>query len=299
MSPIVIIVLILLLVLIGGGVYWFMIREPEPEPAPAPAPAPAPEPEPALTPEEQALQEDMEVIRPHPLKGKKFLISKKLVPGVIVPKFSTDDVPTTFDIVTSGVRKEDMMVEFIPITDQSNTYYLYSPTMERYIKYSSSGFGYRGTTPTTEQYKIKFTSIGENYVMSYMTTSGVEMFFGIVDGTMKSSETVTDISGSGLVNVEDGEVGAYVLPGNFGNEYSQYGTSEVENIRDCLGEIGTIDDTSDGEFLSVAYKNPGETEESPCRAYKFGDDYSYDPSAEGWVTTCVDKTKDISQGCLL
>ena len=253
MSPIVIIVLILLLVLIGGGVYWFMIREPEPEPEPEPEsepePAPAPESEPALTPEEQALQEDMEVIRTHPLKGKKFIVSKKPVPVVIVPKFSTGDVPATFDIVTSGLRNEDMMVEFRPITDQSNTYYLYSPTMERYIKYSSGGFGYRGTTPTTEQYKIKFTSIGENYVMSYMTTSGVEMFFGIVDGTMKSSETVTDISGSGLVNVENGEVGAYVLSGNFGNDYTQYGTDGVENIQDCLGEMGTIDDTTDGEFL--------------------------------------------------
>ena len=323
MNPTMVVVLILLLVLVGGAIYWFMNREPEPEPEPAPAPAPAPTPAPVAvvtpvavpSPAEvaavAAAQEeldavnqelsDMSVVRTHPFTGNKFLISKKTVPGVIVPKLAVGEPASTFDIVTTGVRTDDMMVEFKPIENEPDTYYLYSSPLERYIKYNSTGFGYRATTPTTIPYKIKFTSLNDEYVMSYTTTSGVEMFFGydVATGTMISSESVLDIVNSGLVNVEDGDVAGTILPGNFGTEFFTYGTAELGNIQDCLTNIDEVDIEDKSELLSVAYKNPGETEDAPCRAYKNGDSYGYMPEAEGWVTSCIDNTKSVKQGCLL
>jgi hypothetical protein len=319
MNPTMVVVLILLLVLVGGAIYWFMNREPEPEPAPAPAPTPAPVavvtpvavPSPAEVAAVAAAQEeldavnqelaDMSVVRTHPFTGNKFLISKKTVPGVIVPKLAVGEPASTFDIVTTGVRTDDMMVEFKPIENEPDTYYLYSSPLERYIKYNSTGFGYRATTPTTIPYKIKFTSLNDEYVMSYTTTSGVEMFFGydVATGTMISSESVLDIVNSGLVNVEDGDVAGTILPGNFGTEFFTYGTAELGNIQDCLTNIDEVDIEDKSELLSVAYKNPGETEDAPCRAYKNGDSYGYMPEAEGWVTSCIDNTKSVKQGCLL
>ncbi len=319
MNPTMVVVLILLLVLVGGAIYLFMNREPEPEPAPAPAPAPTPAPAPIVVAapapvSSQAMMQaqeeldavnqelaDMSVVRTHPFTGNKFLISKKTVPGVIVPKLAVGEPASTFDIVTTGVRTDDMMVEFKPIENEPDTYYLYSSPLERYIKYNSTGFGYRATTPTTIPYKIKFTSLNDEYVMSYTTTSGVEMFFGYdtVTGTMISSESVLDIANSGLVNVEDGDVAGSILPGNFGTEFFAYGTAEVENIQDCLTNIDEVDIEDKSELLSVAYKNPGETEDAPCRAYKNGDSYGYMPEAEGWVTSCIDNTKSVKQGCLL
>jgi hypothetical protein len=315
MNPTMVVVLILLLVLVGGAIYWFMNREPEPEPAPAPAPTPAPVavvtpvavPSPAVAAAQEELdavnQElaDMSVVRTHPFTGNKFLISKKTVPGVIVPKLAVGEPASTFDIVTTGVRTDDMMVEFKPIENEPDTYYLYSSPLERYIKYNSTGFGYRATTPTTIPYKIKFTSLNDEYVMSYTTTSGVEMFFGydVATGTMISSESVLDIVNSGLVNVEDGDVAGTILPGNFGTEFFTYGTAELGNIQDCLTNIDEVDIEDKSELLSVAYKNPGETEDAPCRAYKNGDSYGYMPEAEGWVTSCIDNTKSVKQGCLL
>jgi hypothetical protein len=319
MNPTMVVVLILLLVLVGGAIYLFMNREPEPEPEPAPAPTPAPVavvtpvavPSPAEVAAVAAAQEeldavnqelaDMSVVRTHPFTGNKFLISKKTVPGVIVPKLAVGEPASTFDIVTTGVRTDDMMVEFKPIENEPDTYYLYSSPLERYIKYNSTGFGYRATTPTTIPYKIKFTSLNDEYVMSYTTTSGVEMFFGydVATGTMISSESVLDIVNSGLVNVEDGDVAGTILPGNFGTEFFTYGTAELGNIQDCLTNIDEVDIEDKSELLSVAYKNPGETEDAPCRAYKNGDSYGYMPEAEGWVTSCIDNTKSVKQGCLL
>ena len=338
MNPTMVVVLILLLVLVGGAIYWFMNREPEPEPAPAPAPAPTPAPVAVVTPvavpspaevaAAAAAQEEldavnqelsnMSVVRTHPFTGNKFLISKSRrrnvstevhpegLPylhsvGVIVPKLAVGEPASTFDIVTTGVRTGDMMVEFKPIENEPDTYYLYSSPLERYIKYNSTGFGYRATTPTTIPYKIKFTSLDDEYVMSYTTTSGVVMFFGydVATGTMISSESVLDIVNSGLVNVEDGDVAGTILPGNFGTEFFTYGTAELGNIQDCLTNIDEVDIEDKSELLSVAYKNPGETEDAPCRAYKNGDSYGYMPEAEGWVTSCIDNTKSVKQGCLL
>lgn len=325
MNPTMVVVLILLLVLVGGAIYWFMNRESEPESAPAPAPvivpvpvitpspAPAAAPAAAVAPTDDMIQTqaeidainqdlaNMSVVRTHPFTGNKFLISKKTVPGVIVPKLAVGEPASTFDIVTTGVRTDDMMVEFKPIENEPDTYYLYSPPLERYIKYNSTGFGYRATTPTTIPYKIKFTSLNDEYVMSYTTTSGVEMFFGydVATGTMISSESVMDIVNSGLVNVENGDVAGSILPGNFGTEFFTYGTAELGNIQDCLTNIDEVDIEDKSELLSVAYKNPGETEDAPCRAYKNGDSYGYMPEAEGWVTSCIDNTKSVKQGCLL
>jgi hypothetical protein len=137
--------------------------------------------------------------------------------------------------------------------------------------------------------------------MSYVTSSGVEMFFGYdaANGVMISSENVLDISRSGLVNIEDGDVSGTILPGNFGTEFFAYGTAEVGNIQDCLTSIDEVDIENRDELLSVAYKNPGDTEDAPCRAYKIGENYAYIPEAEGWVTTCIDSTKSVKQGCLL
>jgi len=177
--------------------------------------------------------------------------------------------------------------------------------LKKYIKYSNAGFGYRSSKPTTYHYKIKFTEVGDKQAMSYTNAEGKEFFFGYDGEKMKSSESVTDIISTGLVNVIDVDVSGYVLPGNFGSDaenFREYGPAEddepIDNIQGCLTRLGEVD--LDEEYreglLSVAYNKEAE---SPCRAYPQSDSYSYKPGATGWVTTCVDKSKDIKQGCLL
>lgn len=198
-----------------------------------------------------------------------------------------------------------MMITFEPVEGQENTYLLKSKGLGKYIKYSNNGFGYRSSTPTTYHYKIKLTPVGDNYAMSYTTSDGKQYFFGYDGDKMKTDTSVTEIISTGLVDVLDTEVSGFILPGHFGSDaenFREFGPGEdgepIKDIGGCLNRLGEID--MDEEYkeslLSVAYSKEAET---PCRAYPQSDSYSYDANATGWVTTCVDKTKDIKQGCLL
>jgi len=300
--------IIIFVLSVAAGTYWYMnngFTLPGLGESPAPAPAPLPVPTPAPTapaPTVKApVEEAMEPVSSHPFAGDKFILSATSSNTVIVPT----ERDNRFKLDTSGARTEDMMISLEPVDDKENTYFLFSKGLKKYIKYSNTGFGYRSSKPTTYHYKIKFTEVGDKQAMSYTNAEGKEFFFGYDGEKMKSSESVTDIISTGLVNVIDVDVSGYVLPGNFGSDaenFREYGPAEddepIDNIQGCLTRLGEVD--LDEEYreglLSVAYNKEAE---SPCRAYPQSDSYSYKSGATGWVTTCVDKSKDIKQGCLL
>jgi hypothetical protein len=147
------------------------------------------------------------------------------------------------------------------------------------------------------------------------------VFFGY-DGTgaMTSDKSVASILTTGLVALEDaGGVSSYILPGNFGGDGNNFVEFDIalddqENpkttIKGCLEKLPDVDlgeDVDRDSLLAVAYKASEQvTSEDgtnvmtkPCRVYPQSDTYSYDVGATGWVTTCVDETKNIEQGCLL
>jgi len=108
-----------------------------------------------------------------------------------------------------------------------------------------------------------------------------------------------------LVNVIDAGVSGFVLPGNFGSNgdnFREYGPGEdgdqIENVQGCMTRLTEVDldDEYRSNLLSVAFNKDADT---PCRAYPQSDSYAYDKDATGWVTTCLDSSKDIKQGCLL
>jgi hypothetical protein len=302
------ILIIILVVAVAVGVYFYMNRgkgEEEVVAVPVPMPMDAPAPTAMMSPPPPASDEmDQEIEEPvgsHPFVGNRFIVSSKDSNAVIVPT----EQGNRFRIDTSGARTDDMMVVFEPVEGKENVYFLKSKGLGKYIKYSNNGFGYRSSTPTTFHYKIKFTAVGEYYAMSYVNDDGKEFFFGYDGEKMKSSASVTDIINTGLVSVVDVEVSGFVLPGNFGNNadnYREYGPAEDDNkitdIQGCLTRLGELDldEEYKASLLSVAHNKDAET---PCRAYPKSDSYSYKADAAGWVTTCIDKSKDIKQGCLL
>jgi hypothetical protein len=242
-----------------------------------------------------------EPVGSHPFAGDKFLVSGNDANAVIVP-IENDN---RFKIDTSGARTDDMMVTLEPVDDQENTYFIKSKGVGKYIKYSNNGFGYRSSKPTTYHYKIKLTPVGDKYAMSYTNNDSKQYFFGYDGDKMKSDTSVTEIISTGLVDLVDAEVAGFILPGHFGSDaenFREFGPGEdgdpIGDIQGCLSRFGELD--MDEEYkeslLSVAYNKEAET---PCRVYPQSDSYSYDAKAAGWVTTCIDKTKDIKQGCLL
>ncbi len=303
------ILIIILVVAVAGGAYWYMNKG-TPMVASAPVSAPMPTPtatesvtESAPSPSVQSamVQEVTEPVGSHPFAGDRFIVSAKDSNAVLVP--TEQDI--RFRIDKSGARTNDMMVAFEPVEGKENTYFLKSKGLGKYIKYSNNGFGYRSSKPTTYHYKIKFTAVGENYAMSYINDDGKEFFFGYDGEKMKSSESVTDIISTGLVGVVDVDVSGFVLPGNFGSDaenFREYGPADdddkINDVQGCLTRLGEVD--LDEEYreglLSIAYNKEADT---PCRAYPKSDSYSYNAGATGWVTTCIDKSKDIKQGCLL
>lgn len=308
-----IIFIIIIVAAVAAGAYWYMnnglklpLGAPAPAPAPVPVPTPAPTPTPApvMTQEPAMTQEPVQVEEPvsaHPLTGDKFLVTGNDQSAVIVPI----DQDKRFRIDTSGARTNEMMVRLEPIEGADNTYFVFSVGLGKYIKYSNNGFGYRSSKPTTYHYKIKFTPVGDNYAMSYINNDNKEYFFGYDGDKMKSGVSVTEIISTGLVNIIDSDVTGFILPGNFGSNpdnFREYGPAEdddaIADVQGCLKRLNEVD--FDEEYkesvLSVAYNKEAE---APCRAYPQSDSYSYKQGATGWVTTCVDKTKDIKQGCLL
>ena len=309
-----IIFIIIIVLAVAAGAYWYMnngfkmptkmampssvsTTTPTPMPAPTPTPAPAP----AMVQEPVMVQQVEEPVGSHPLAGDKFLVTGNDQSAVIVPI----EQDNRFRIDKSGARTNDMMVRLEPIEGADNTYFMFSVGLDKYIKYSNNGFGYRSSKPTTYHYKIKFTPVGDNYAMSYVNNDGKEYFFGYDGDKMKSDVSVTEIISTGLVNIIDSDVTGFILPGNFGSNpdnFREYGPAEddeaIADVQGCLKRLNEVD--FDEEYresvLSVAFNREAE---APCRAYPQSDSYSYKEGATGWVTMCVDKTKDIKQGCLL
>jgi hypothetical protein len=301
--------IIIIVVAVAAGAYWYMnngftlpkmIAAPVPVPVPVPTPAPAPTS--VVVQEEMVIEEvTPEPIGTHPLAGEKFIISSTNSNPIIVPV----ENDSRFKLDSSGARTDAMIIKFEPVEGQENTYFLLSKGLNKYIKYSNNGFGYRTSKPTTYHYKIKFTLVGENYAMSYINSDGKELFFGYDGEKMKSDESVTSLVNTGLVNFIDADVSGYVLPGNFGSNsdnFREYGPAEdddkIQTIEGCITRLSEVDmdDEYRSSLLSVAFNKDADT---PCRAYPQSDSYGYKVGATGWVTTCVDKSKDIKQGCLL
>ena len=307
MNTTVIVLIILLIVVAAGVAYYTMNKEPT-IPTPVMMPAPIPTPAEVMTPEivDEEMSEpepEPEPVSSHPLAGNKFLIAKIEDEGIIVPTTSGKK----FKIDTTGARTEEMIIEFMPVETTPDTYTLFAKDMKKYLKYSSNGFGIRTTKPKADDkdYHIKFTKVGENYVMSYKTSDDKEKFFGYDGSKIITSDSVTAILQQGLVNVEDAGVSGFILPGHFGgdtNNFREYGVDEgddpIENIEGCINRLADVDmeDEERDKLLSIAFKADAE---NPCRVYPQSDTYSYDAGATGWVTTCLDKSKDIKQGCIL
>jgi hypothetical protein len=163
--------------------------------------------------------------------------------------------------------------------------------------------------------------------MSYMDKDDVQMFFGYEDGAMTSDKNVASILATGLVALEDAGVSSYILTGNFGGDEdgnfvkfdiarddAEEPKTTIKGCLEALPDADLGDDVDRDSLLAVAYKAPeqkivnGEPAvdedgnaimTKPCRAYPQSDTYSYDAGATGWVTTCIDETKNIEQGCLL
>ena len=234
----------------------------------------------------------------HTLSGDKFLIAKKSLPGVITP--ITED--NKFKIDTSGVRTSAMVITLEPVDNESETYFLHSKGLDKYIKYHNGGFSFSEEKPTTDIYKVKFTKIGEDYAMSYKTGDGIEMFFGYNDeeNVMVSDDLVTAVTETGLVNFEDVETFGFILRGNFGDDdttFTAYGDETITGIKDCKTKFEDLETEVKDNTISISYKEVPEGEEgNPCRAYSGG---SRNVEAADWTSMCRDSKKNIEQGCLL
>jgi hypothetical protein len=308
--------IVILVIAVAVGAYFYTTgalklpgsgEEPESAAAAAAAPAPMPMPmPPPAPPQMQApppVQEVQEPVGSHPFAGDKFLVSGNDANAVIVP-IENDN---RFKIDTSGARTNDMMVTLEPVDDQENTYFIKSKGVGKYIKYSNNGFGYRSSKPTTYHYKIKLTPVGDKYAMSYTNNEGKQYFFGYDGDKMKSDTSVTEIISTGLVDLIDAEVAGFILPGHFGSDaenFREFGPGEdgdpIDDIQGCLSRFGEID--MDEEYkeslLSVAYNKEAE---APCRGVS--PERLVLVRCEGAAGLgdhmCIDKTKDIKQGCLL
>lgn len=315
--------IIVIVIAVAAGAYWYRkngfklpgsTRSPVMDSVVTPVVAPVMAPMPTTTPmsgsppprvedEEMMIEETPEPVQSHPFAGDKFIVTGKDTSVVIVPIENTNQ--NNFRLDSSGARTEEMAVRLEPVEGQDNTYFILSKGLKKYIKYSNSGFGYRSSKPTTYHYKIKLTKVADNYVMSYVNNEDKEMFFGYDGEKMKTDASVTSLIGTGLVNLVDAGVSGYVLPGNFGGNaenYKEYGAAEddeqIENIQGCIKRLSEVDmdDEYRKSLLSVAFNKEAET---PCRVYPQSDTYAYKQDATGWVTTCLDSSKNIKQGCLL
>lgn len=320
MNTTVIVLIILLIVVAAGVAFWYTDKQAkakaEEEKAAAEAAAAAaeaaaaavvaPEPAPDTAPTPAGT---------HPLAGDKFIIVKGEKTGAMLPSGS---------VQTDGSRTENMVITLEPIDGEADTYFLLAKADEEYLKVGNKVLLGKKKKPTTEKslkpYKIKMTKVADDYVMSYMDGDDNEMFFGYNGQDITETATVAEILTTGLVNFEDAGVSSFILAGHFGDsDYKEFEIAvddedePIENIQGCLdafpdAEFG--EDVDMDDFLAVAYKKPeqvpNQTDESgnpvmtkPCRAYTNTSARKTIGNATGWVTTCVDNTKDIKQGCLL
>jgi hypothetical protein len=222
-----------------------------------------------------------------------------------------------------------MVITLEAVEGEAGTYFLFAKTIKKYMKYDNGGFKLVTKKPTTPKslkpYKIKFTSIGDEYAMSYVDKDDVQMFFGY-DGTsaMTSDKSVASILTTGLVALEDAGVSSYILTGNYGEDnFVEFDIADDDeenpktNIKGCLEALPDVDldeNVDRDSLLAVAYKaseqkivndQPAVDDEEkpimtkPCRAYTTTGTRVTTNGGTGWVTTCVDETKNIEQGCLL
>ena len=240
----------------------------------------------------------------HPLVGQQFLIKQSDPVSVIMPV----EAGKKFQLDTSGQRNEKMVIVFEAVDGQSDTYYMYSEFLGKYIKYSNNGFGFRATKPTSNQYQIKFNKVNDTYVMSFVNSDGETLYFGVDTETntiVTNKNVTTIIAGGGSVSVATAGVSGYIIPGNFGEDpdnYMEYGVNDdgekFASLQGCKDGLGDVDLTDEQRLnaLSIYYN---EAAESPCSVYGQSDTYDYDGEATGWVSACVDGTKDVRQGCIL
>ena len=265
----------------------------------------------------------------HSLAGDKFIVVKGTKTGVITPK--TDG--KRFTVRTDGTRSDDMVITLEAVEGETDTYFLFSKREKKYMKYEDNGLKFVIKKPTTHKslkpYKIKFTSIGDVYAMSYMNKYDMELFFGY-DGSEKmiTDSSVASILTTGLVTLEDAGVSSYILSGNFGEDnFAEFDIAldDEDNaktsIQGCFDALPDAelknaqgDEVDRDSLLAVAYKasvqetngGTGVNDENgnaimtkACRVYTATGTSIETGTGTGWVTTCVDKTKDIKQGCLL
>jgi hypothetical protein len=261
----------------------------------------------------------------HPLAGDKYIVVKGTSTGVIVPD---SNATKKFELDTTGARTSKMVITLEAVEGEADTYYLFAKMLKKYMKYDNSGFKLVTKKPTTtpkslKPYKIKFTSIGDEYAMSYMDKDDVQTFFGYkADGAMTSDKSVATILTTGLVALEDAGISSYILSGNFGEENFTAFEIAVDdedkpktNIKGCLEALPDVDlgeGVDRDSLLAVAYKaseqkivndepavdaDGNHIMTKPCRAYTTTGNLTN--GGTGWVTTCVDETKNIEQGCLL
>jgi Flp pilus assembly protein TadG len=261
----------------------------------------------------------------HSLAGDKFIVVKGTKTGVITPK--TDG--KRFTVRTDGTRSDDMVITLEAVEGETDTYFLFSKGEKKYMKYDNGGLKFVTKKPTTPKslkpYKIKFTSIGDVYAMSYMDNDDMEIFFGY-DGSEKmiADSSVASILTTGLVTLEDAGVSSYILSGNFGEDnFTAFDIAlddenkpktSIQGCFDALPDAELGDEVDRDSLLAVAYKaseqkmvndqfavddEGNKIMTKACRVYTATGTRITDDGGTGWVTTCVDKTKDIKQGCLL
>jgi hypothetical protein len=310
MNTTVIVLIILLIVVAAGVAFWYTNQQAKVDeeaaaaaaavaaaamvaPAPTPTPAPEPAPEAAPTPADT-----------HPLAGDKFLIVKGETDGVALPDGSVN---------MGNARTEEMVITLEPIEGEADTYFLFAKADEKYLKYNDNKLIGKSKKPTTEKslkpYKIKFTAIGDDYVMSYMDSKDKQMFFGYGEG-----DTMTEDENPGamtkLINVEEAGVSSFIFTGNFGGDNyvafpialddEEKPKTTLDGCFEALPDVDLGEDVSQEDILAVSY-NGGADQGSRCRAYKNepGVSANFDKTASAWVTVCADRTKDLNKGCLL
>jgi hypothetical protein len=311
MNTTVIVLIILLIVVAAGVAFWYTNQQAKVDeeaaaaaaavaaaamvaPAPTPTPVPEPAPEAAPTPADT-----------HPLAGDKFLIVKGEKDGVVKPEDGT--------VYEGNSRTEDMVITLEPVEGEADIYFLFAKVAEKYIKYNNGGFSLKSKKPTTEKtlmpYKIKFTPIGDDYVMSYMK-GDKEMFFGYGDSTMTEDENPGVFTR--LINVQEAGVSSFIFTGNFGgdnyvafpialdDEEEPKPKTTIDGCFEALPDVDLGEDVSQEDILAVSYSASAD-QGTRCRAYKNepGVSASFKKDATAWVTVCADRTKDLNKGCLL
>ena len=253
-------------------------EEEEEEEAPAPAPPPSPPP-----------------IDHHPLSGPAFFVFND---GKVLYPVNTE-TGNTFLVKSDGTRSKEMIVNVIPVTGSPGTYNLYSPELEKYIKYSvTRGFAFMDKAPTSSLYKFTFHSIGEKYAMSYTPTNGKRQFIGLNqggDGIMKT-ENVSELNPHGLFVLENASSPRFISTGSFGTNAGTVissGGDTFKTLGECVKYMELNMEDELDKYKAVAYKGAGEE----CRGY--GKDAIYKSDDQGWLTTCTNKNKSVNQGCLL